>query len=217
MNTHSIDPCDAEVRTGGRVISGPIARFVDLLENIVYMGRLEEVWRRLIARATLLPGDNVVDAGCGTGRVALLAAEKVTDQGRAIGIDASAEMITLARKRAEGAGSDVEFRRGAMEEMPFGDETFDAVLSCQALHHLPRTAKLEALGEMRRILKPGGRLVLCDHGKPYRWYLRVLFYPVSGNFIDYQAENLRGEVPGMISEVFGNVEEVDRFFGWMRT
>jgi len=58
---------------------------------------------------------------------------------------------------------------------------------------------------------------LLDHGKPYRWYLKILFYPFRWNFIEFQRENFRGQLPGIISSVFGVVEEVDRFYGWMRT
>ena len=47
--------------------------------------------------------------------------------------------------------------------------------------------------------------------------MKILFYPFRWNISEFQAENFRGQVPGMIASVFGNVEEVDRFFGWMRT
>ncbi len=58
---------------------------------------------------------------------------------------------------------------------------------------------------------------MLDHGEPYRWYLNILFYPFRWNIAEYQAENFRGDVPGLIAGAFGDVEEVDRFFGWMRT
>ena len=205
-----------EIRTSGKVISR-LAPIVDFVENLMFLGRLEQVWHRLIDKAELRHGERIVDIGCGTGKVPILAADFVRPGGEVFGVDASAEMIALSRKRARDANAEIEFRRSAMEELPFADDSFDVVLSCQALHHVPLDAKCKALAEMRRVLRPGGRLVLLDHGKPYRWYLKILFYPFRWNIAEFQAENFRGQVPGLIADVFGGVEEVDRFFGWMRT
>ena len=205
-----------EVRTEGKVITR-LAPILDFVENLIFLGRLEQVWQRLLDKAELARGERVVDVACGTGKVPVLVTKSVLPGGEVFGIDASAEMIAMSRKWAEHAKVEVEFRQCVMEDLPFPDDHFDVVLSCQALHHVPRHAKLQALSEMQRVLRPDGRLLLLDHGKPYRWYLKILFYPFRWNISEYQAENFRGEVPGMIASVFGNVEEVDRFFGWMRT
>ena len=205
-----------KIRTRGRVITR-LARISDFIENLIFLGRLEQVWRRLVERAAMRSGERVVDIGCGSGKVPVVAAGFVAPGGAAFGVDASAEMIALARQRAREANVEVDFRHAAMEDLPFPDESFDVVLSCQALHHVPRDAKIQALTEMHRVLKPGGRLLLLDHGEPYRWYLKILFYPFRWNILEYQAENFRGQVPGLVANAFGNVEETDRFFGWMRT
>lgn len=205
-----------DIRTTGKVLSRS-APIVDFIENLIYLGRLENVWQRLIDNAELDRGERVVDVGCGTGKVPIAAAHTVLPGGEVVGIDASAEMIAMSRKTAAAEKVEVAFHQAVMEDLPFPDDHFDVVLSCQALHHVPRDAKLEALSEMRRVLRPGGRLLLLDHGEPYRWYLKILFYPFRWNILEYQAENFRGQVPGLIAGVFGNVEEVDRFFGWVRT
>lgn len=205
-----------DVRTKGKVISR-LAWITDFIENLMFLGRLEQVWQRLIGKAALSRGERVVDVGCGTGKVPVVVADRVLPGGEVVGIDASAEMIAMSRKRAAAAGVEVAFHRAVMEDLPFPDDHFDVVLSCQVLHHVPRDVKVQALSEMRRVLRPGGRLLLCDHGKPYRWHLRILFYPFRWNIFEYQAENFRGQVPEMIANVFGEVEEADRFFGWMRT
>lgn len=202
-------------KTRGKVISRS-ARIVDCAENLIFLGRLEQVWQRLIDKAELRRGERVVDVGCGTGKVPIIAAQAVLPGGEVFGIDASAEMISISLKRARQANVKVEFRQCVMEDLPFPDRHFDVVLSCQALHHVPQDAKFKALSEMQRALKPGGRLLLLDHGKPYLWHLKFLFYLFRWNIFEYQAENFRGQVPEMIASVFGNVEEVDRFFGWMR-
>lgn len=88
-----------------------------------------------------------------------------------------------------------------MENLPFPDDRFDVALSSQALHHV------------RRVLRPGGRLILLDHGRPYRWHTKLLLFPFGWSIGEQQAENLRGRIRGMVTRVFGNCEEVDRFFG----
>jgi len=189
---------------------------VDVLENAIYLGRLERLWRRLIDGAELSDGERVIDVGCGSGLVAVWAADAVGERGEVIGIDASEKMIELSSERAKRAGSHARFRLAAMGKLPFDNDYFDVVLSCQALHHVPTDAKYRALSEMKRVLRPAGRLVLCDHGKPYLWYTKVVLFPFRWNTIEYHAENIRGRIPGMIEEVFGNVEEIDRLFGWMK-
>ena len=207
---------NVELETQGKVISRWTARYVDTIENLIFLGRVERLWQALIRQADLRPGEKVLDVGCGTGRVVSLAATLVGDEGRVVGIDASPKMIELARERVRKEGTKAEFRTAVMEELSFAESSFDVVLSSQALHHVPRDAKVRAVREMLRVLRPGGRLLILDHGKPYAWYLKILFFPFRWNVAEYQAENFRGKVPGMIAEVFGNVEEVARLFGWMR-
>lgn len=204
-----------DLKTKGRVITR-MARFTDLAENLIFLGRLQKLWTRLIDKAELAPGERVVDLGCGTGDVAIMAAEMVLPDGEVSGVDASAEMIALASQKAVNSRARIDFHLAPMEELPFADCRFDVVLCCQALHHVPREAKFQALSEMHRVLKPGGRLILLDHGPPYLWYLKILFFPFRWDIIEYQADNFRGEIPFIVADSFGNVEEIDRFFGWMR-
>lgn len=156
-----------DIRTKGRVISRA-ARIVDFVENLMFPGRPEQVWQRLIDKAELARAERVVDVGCGTGKAPIAVADRDLPGGEVCGIDASAEMIALARKAAREAGADVAFRQCAMEDLPLAHGSFDVVLSCQALHHVPRDSELQALSEMWRVPRPGGRLVLLDHGQPYR-------------------------------------------------
>jgi ubiquinone/menaquinone biosynthesis C-methylase UbiE len=77
------------------------------------------------------------------------------------GIDLSPAMIALARRRAADLGLDVDLRVGDAERLPFDDGTFDTVVCALSLCSIPDRAA--ALGEMRRVLVPGGRLLLLDH------------------------------------------------------
>src|SRR5205823_7455526 len=120
--------------------------------------------KRIIELARLIPGESVLDVGCGTGTLAILAKQYVGRTGSVHGIDASPEMIARAKRKALKAGVEVAFKIGIVETLPFPVATFDAVLSTLMLHHVPRAARQEAAREMRRVLKRGGRLLAVDFG-----------------------------------------------------
>lgn len=108
----------------------------------------------------------VGDLGCGTGLAASALAPHV---GRVIGVDASEEMLAAARVRL-GVVRNVEWRVGTLEALPLEDATLDAAVMLLVLHHVPSPAS--ALAEARRVLKPGGRLLIVDmtthHHEEYR-------------------------------------------------
>ncbi len=109
----------------------------------------------------LAPGDNVVDIGCGAGIDSLIAARMVAPDGCVIGVDMTPAMLDKARRGADDAGiANVEFRHGYGESLPVEDEWADIVISNGVLNLMPD--KAAALGEMARVLKPGGRLQIGD-------------------------------------------------------
>jgi ubiquinone/menaquinone biosynthesis C-methylase UbiE len=120
------------------------------------------VRKSTVKAARLKAGEAVLDVGCGTGDLTLRAARRVGADGRTAGIDASPDMIKIARRKAAKKGRDVDFRVAPIEDLPFADGEFDAALSSFMLHHLPDDLKLRGLAEVRRVLKPGGRLVVVD-------------------------------------------------------
>ncbi len=136
----------------------------DLLVWLVTLGR-ERVFREKVLRlARLEPGESVLDVGCGTGTLAIAAKRHVGPRGPVSGIDASPEMIARAGKKARKAGVEVVFKNAVAEALPFPDAQFDAVLTTVMLHHLPRKARQQCACEMRRVLKPGGRVLAVDFG-----------------------------------------------------
>jgi ubiquinone/menaquinone biosynthesis C-methylase UbiE len=113
------------------------------------------------------PGDRVLDVGCGTGRLAMVFAERVGPTGSVDGIDAAVEMIKRATARTRRHGMPVTFQVAFAQELPFSDATFDAVACTLALHHVADDDQLTAVQEMYRVLKPGGRLLIAEfRGEP---------------------------------------------------
>lgn len=100
---------------------------------------------------------------CGTGLTALRIAEQHPEC-KVYGIDLSPNMIEVARNDAAGYGLDVDLRIGSITNLPYPDESFDAVLTNIMFHHLDLIEKKQAIAEIARVLKSGGRYVSAEFG-----------------------------------------------------
>ena len=140
------------------------ARFYDLGNGL--LGRRGKRLRAMVADdLELRPGDRVLDVGCGPGRLALAFAERVAPSGSVDGIDAAVEMINRASSRARKRGAAATFQVAFAQQLPFPDATFDAVACTLALHHVAEDDQRTAVGEMYRVLKPHGRLLIAEFHK----------------------------------------------------
>ena len=109
--------------------------------------------------ANIQPGETVLDIGSGLGVDSFLAAHKTGPHGRLIGIDISAKEVAHAQRRADERGLDIRFAVADMERLPLPDNSFDVVISNGAFCLAPN--KKAAFEEIYRVLKPGGRMVVC--------------------------------------------------------
>jgi ubiquinone/menaquinone biosynthesis C-methylase UbiE len=159
---------------------GPMgsASRIDLYDPLVRVTLRERRFkRRLLEQARLRPGLRILDVGCGTGTLAVMA--KQTEPGAALtGLDCDGMALALAQRKIRVAGVAVVLHRGLAEQLPYPDGSFDRVLSTLLFHHLTAEGKRRALAEIARVLCPGGELHLADFGHPSNPLMRWAFYPV---------------------------------------
>ena len=125
-------------------------------------GRADEFRAEEVRLAGVRPGDRVLDVGCGTGSLTMAAARAAGPTGRVVGIDPSLEMVRWARTKARLLRRHVEFVATAGEALPFPADAFDVVTMSLVLHQLPSDALHGTMGQVRRVLAPGGRLLLVE-------------------------------------------------------
>lgn len=133
-------------------------------------------------KAGLRPGHRVLDVACGTGLPALVAARRVAPGGQVTGIDLAPEMLAAARRRARADGLDnIEFVEMDAERLQFRDDSFDAVTCATALMFFPDA--VGALREMRRVLRPGGRLAIAVWDDPAKSSFLTLGAPALARYL----------------------------------
>ena len=130
----------------------------------LWQAQLAGAQSQLLTSASLVPGERVLDVACGTGLVSFTAARAVGHAGQVLGVDLSGRMIEAARRRAEeGRVLNASFARMDAETLDLPDANFDIALCSLGLMYMPDPEK--AVCEMRRVLRPGGRMVLAVWGE----------------------------------------------------
>lgn len=156
--------------------------------------------RRLLEQASLEPGQRVLDLGCGTGTLAIMAKDQHPDA-ELVGLDADPEMLEQAGEKAAKAGVGVQFDQGLSDRLPYKDQSFDQILSTLFFHHLTGEDKRRTAEECARVLKPGGELHVADWGAPADPLMRALFLQVR-LFDGWERthENAAGALPSLFRD-----------------
>jgi demethylmenaquinone methyltransferase/2-methoxy-6-polyprenyl-1,4-benzoquinol methylase len=167
-------PSPAEKEKAVQKMFSSIARFYDLNNSLLSFG-LHHRWKRsALEAARLRPGDRVADIGAGTADLSLLAAEIVGEKGAVAAVDLNEPMLRIGRKKLAAKGSrQAVCLLGNAEALPLPDRSFDAVLTGFCMRNVSDLD--QALRELHRLLKPGGRMVCLEFSRPERPAFRKLY------------------------------------------
>ncbi|MCS3529465.1 methyltransferase domain-containing protein [Chryseobacterium sp. JUb7] len=143
-----------------QVDSSEYEYLIQFLENVAAYPIVKESLELQIKLLNLKPGEHVLDVGCGIGIQALEMAKQVNPTGKVTGTDISSVMIEFAKSKASDSDLPLDFFVAEADTQPFPDQTFDAVRTERVLMYIKDTQKV--LKEFKRLLKPGGRLVIFD-------------------------------------------------------
>ncbi len=190
-------------------------------DRVVRLTTREATFKRaLVGQANLESGDRVLDLACGTGTLTVMMKESLPDAD-VVGIDADSRVLEIAGSKASAKRLDIRFDQGMSYDLPYADNAFDRVVSSLFFHHLGRDDKLRTLGDVWRVLKPGGELHIADWGQPSNaltaiasYFIRVL------DGFETTRDNFNGSLPNLIAESgFSRVQETlsfDTTFGTIR-
>lgn len=202
--------------TQGVLISGVKARWYDVAQ---FLDGAYLIYSRMMKLIYLQSGNKVLDIGCGTGTVLLRLYRQYGNSVSLYGIDPSRDMIDIAVRKSKKIAYAINFRVAAGEKLPFEDETFDWVISSLAFHHIPQETKTKVIEEAWRVLKPNGRLVISDFGRPHGLFGRLIAGIVARfDFTSYSflIENLYGAVTEILRiSKFKSVEIASVQFGFI--
>lgn len=126
----------------------------------------------VIDKMGVTPGMRVLDVCCGTGVLCSMIAEMVGAGGAVVGVDLSEKMLKKAEKRKKDT---MRFCLSNAEEIPHDDGYFDCASITFGLHEMPYQVRMNVLSEMRRVVKPGGKIAVLDYSYPKNRLIRCLF------------------------------------------
>jgi demethylphylloquinol methyltransferase len=165
----------AKLRTGRQKYYDFFSHFYDLFINLHSSNDRDET-RTFLVDSALLENKRrakVLDICCGTGSVALSFARHFSDC-LVIGYDFSLGMLKKAKEK--GTFGNVDFIKGDATDLSFADGCFDIVCCSHALYELKGPARKQALLEMKRVVKPAGRVLIMEHEVPRKRFIKLLFY-----------------------------------------
>ena len=146
-----------------------LAKRYNVMTDVWTLG-LHRLWKRqAMERLALRSGERVLDVATGTGDLAFVEAAAVGPEGQVVGVDSCAAMLEVARRRQRGA---VDFQEGDAMDLRFPDASFDVVTIGFGLRNVADRG--QALREFRRVLRPGGRLMVLDFSTPTSKMLKAL-------------------------------------------
>ena len=176
-----VSPAEKTARVRG--VFDSVAGNYDLMNDLM-SGGLHRLWKRFaLAQTGLRPGQFALDVASGTGDIGAGLARQVGPSGLAVLTDINREMLSRGRDRLidQGLAAQVQFLIANAECLPFADRSFDCVTIAFGLRNV--TDKAAALASMRRVLRPGGRLLVLEFSKPTLEMLKPAYDAYSFNVL----------------------------------
>jgi len=175
-----------------REVFDTVADKYDLMNDLMSLGT-HRIWKRLVASDTgLRPGDSALDVAGGTADIALLMSERVGEAGRVVVYDINKEMLRQGRAKCVDKGrlKGLEFVCGNAEEISFPDNTFHCATVGFGIRNVTHLDK--AFAEMRRVVKPGGKVICLEFSRPSSSVIAKLYDLYSFNVIPEVGERVTG-------------------------
>lgn len=169
----------------------------------VTFGREQVLREMIVDLAQVKPGDSVLEIGCGTGTLTLAAKRRAGSTGEAFGIDLIPGMIAASQHKAAQANEQITFQPGSIDNIPFQNNRFDVVMCSFMIFHMSEDTRRKGIGEIQRVLKPQGRLLVLDMATPAQPVQKAIAKLLFGGMLQHE---LRELLPLMEASGFSNVE-----------
>jgi len=163
----------------------------DLYMKRITLGRENSLREMTVDLAQVKQGDCVLEVGCATGTLTLVAKRKAGPSGRVSGIDIIPGMIEVSRGKAAHANLDVSFQVGSIDNIPFPDNNFDVVMCSFMIFHMSEKVRRNGIAEIYRVLKPNGRLLVLDLGLPAYGISRMIAKVLLGFMLKHDVKELK--------------------------
>ena len=176
-----------------RAVFDSVADKYDLMNDLMSAG-VHRLWKRhLLSQTGLRPGQAALDVAGGTGDIAAGMASQVGETGCVVLSDINASMLAVGRERLldRGLMRNVRYSLANAERLPFADESFDCVTIAFGLRNV--TDKPAALASMRRVLRPGGRLLVLEFSKPVLPGLKPVYDAYSFSVLPWLGARIAGD------------------------
>ncbi len=188
-------------------------RFYDAVDNFPLISRPQRGWKKAAVDALELEGDEIVlDVGAGSGQILTAIAKRLED-GKAIGTDISEGMIRVASERIEREKLTgcAEALKDDIEDSSFPDNYFDRIIATFTFTTIPEPKV--AAQECARILKPDGKMIVLDTGKPEKIYGQPLFIPMMLSAKLFGRTHMDRDIEGILKDTFQVKRQADNLLG----
>lgn len=198
-------------RTGKKYIPALRFNFLTPLYDAVmkYLMHEDEFKGALIEQASILPSYDVLDFGCGTATMTIMAKMKNPDA-KIVGIDIDEGIIEIAKEKISAMKLDIRTEVYDGNVLPYENESFDRIITSLVFHHIPKDRKQTTLKELHRILKSGGEIHIADFGMPRNIIMKSISSILK--FFEPIQDNVKGLIPVQLESAgFGGIKETGHY------